>query len=49
MTDIICGVLGAIGVAVAMGIHLRGHPVPPISSLLQNRDFTASVPRKERP
>ncbi|UNK46027.1 hypothetical protein [Arthrobacter sulfonylureivorans] len=49
MTDIICGVLGAIAVAVAVGIHLRGHPVPPVSSLLRNRDFTVSVPRQTRP
>ena len=49
MTDIICGVLAAIVVAVAVGIHYRGRPVPPISSLLRNRDFTASVPRQERP
>ncbi len=48
MTDIICGILGAIAVAVAVGIHLRGHPVPPVSSLLRNRDFAASVPRQER-
>ncbi|MGW6172078.1 hypothetical protein ACWF5H_01175 [Arthrobacter sp. NPDC055138] len=49
MTDIICGVLGAIAVAVVVGIHFRGHPVPPISSLLRNRDFSPSGPRQERP
>jgi hypothetical protein len=49
MTDIICGVLGAIAVAVAVGIHLRGHPVPPVSSLLRNRDFTSSAPQQKRP
>ena len=46
MTDIICGVLGAIAVAVAVGIHLRGHPVAPVSSLLRNRDFIPAAPRR---
>jgi hypothetical protein len=49
MTDIICGVLGAIIVAIAVGIHLRGHPVPPVASLLRNRDFAPSGPTHKRP
>ena len=49
MTDIICGVLGAIAVAVAVGIHLRGHQLRPVSSLLRNRDFASSAPHQKRP
>lgn len=47
MTDIICGVLGAIIVAVAVGIHHRGHPLTLITSLLRNRDFIPSAPPRE--
>ncbi|TJY64151.1 hypothetical protein E4J89_18540 [Arthrobacter sp. CAU 1506] len=46
MTDIIWGLLGAIAVAVAAGIHLRGHTVAPVSSLLRNRDFVPAAPRR---
>ncbi|MCG2624463.1 hypothetical protein LVY72_21475 [Arthrobacter sp. I2-34] len=48
MTDIICGVLGAVIVAAAVGIHHRGHPVPWVTSLLQDRDFAPSAPPPER-
>jgi hypothetical protein len=48
MTDIICGVLGVIPVAVAVGIHHRGHPVTLITSLLRNHDFIPSAPPRER-
>lgn len=48
MTDIICGLLGAITVAVAVGIHHRGRPVTWITSLLRNRDFIPSAPPRER-
>jgi hypothetical protein len=48
MTDIICGVLGAITVAVAVGIHHRGRPVTLITSLLRNQDFIPSAPPRER-
>jgi hypothetical protein len=49
MTDIICGLLGAIIVAVTVSLHHRGHRVPPIGSLLRNRDLTPPAPHREQP
>jgi hypothetical protein len=49
VTDMICGVLGVITVAVAVGYYHRGHPAALISSLLRSQDIIPSAPPRKLP
>lgn len=49
VTDMMCGILGGIAVAVVVGLYFRGRPSALISSLLRSHDIIPSVPPPERP
>jgi hypothetical protein len=49
VTDMICGILGVITVAIVVGLYFRGRPSALISSLLRSQDIIPSAPPRELP
>lgn len=47
MTDIICGLLGALIITGLAASHARWHPLPLVASLLRNRDLPRQTTRAD--
>lgn len=48
VTDMMCGILGVVAVAVLAGLHFRGRPSALIGSLVRSPDIIPPAPPRER-